>query len=141
MATFITGENFGISVKVAGDWKLAVCTNSITIDRSRASIEIQNNCTGGAIEKLPTTQNNSISFEGDISTDPGLLEIGVVGLNEMFNDATVSEWKVENEDSSIVYYAEKAFLENFSNVFPTGDKATFSVSLAVSGPLLDAIPS
>jgi predicted secreted protein len=141
MATFITGENFGISVKVGGDWKLAVCTNSITVDRSRASIEIQNNCTGGAIEKLATTQNNSISFEGDISTDPGVNEIGVTGLNEMFNDATVSEWKVENEDSSIVYYAEKAFLETFANTFPTGDKATFSVTLAVSGPLLDAEPS
>lgn len=141
MATFITGENFGISVKVGVDWKLAVCTNSISIDRSRASIEIQNNCTAGAIEKLPTTQNNSISFEGDISTDPGVNEIGVTGLNDMFDSATVSEWKIENEDSSIVYYAEKAFLETFANVFPTGDKATFSVSLAVSGRLLDAIPS
>lgn len=141
MATFITGENFGISVKVGGAWKLAVCTNSISLDRSRASIEIQNNCTAGAIEKLPTTQNNSISFEGDISTDPGVNEIGVTGLNDMFDSATVSEWKVENEDSSIVYYAEKAFLETFANVFPTGDKATFSVSLAVSGRLLDAIPS
>lgn len=141
MATFITGENFGISVKVAGDWKLAVCTNSISISRSRAEIEIQNNCTAGAIEKLPTTQNNSINFEGDISTDPGVNEIGVTGLNEMFDSATVSEWKIENEDSSIVYYAEKAFLSTFDNTFPTGDKATFSVALSVSGRLLDAIPS
>lgn len=141
MATFITGENFGVSVKVEGEWKLAVCTNSITVDRTRASIEVQNNCTGGAIEKLATTQNNSISFEGDVSLDPGTEEIGVVGLNEMFDLATVSEWKVENEDSSIVYYTEKAFLESFSNVFPTGDKATFSVTLGVSGRLLDAVPS
>ncbi len=141
MATFITGENFGVYVKVNSDWLLAVCTNSITIDRARSSIEVQNNCTAGAIEKLPTTQNNSISFEGDVSTDPGVMEIGVTGLNEQFDSATISEWKVENEDSSIVYYAEKAFLESFSNVFPTGDKATFSVSLAVSGRLLDAIPS
>lgn len=141
MATFITGENFGVFVKVLGEWKLAVCTNSISVSRSRAEIEVQNNCTNGAIEKLATTQNNSISFEGDISTDPGASEIGVTGLNEMFDEATVSEWKVENDDSTIVYYAEKAFLSTFDNTFPTGDKATFSVALSVSGRLLDAEPS
>lgn len=141
MATFITGEKFGAWVKVGGDWKLAVCTSSISIDRSRNSTEVQNNCTGGVIQKVATTQTNSISFEGDISLDPGTSEIGVVDLNEMFDLATVSEWKVQNEEETLTYYTEKAYLETFNNVFPTGDKATFSVTLAVSAPILDAEPS
>lgn len=102
---------------------------------------MQNNCTGGVVQKLATTQTNNISFEGDISLDPGTEEIGVVGMNEMFDLATVSEWKIENEDASLTYYTEMAYLESFSNVFPTGDKATFSVTLAVSAPILDAEPS
>lgn len=141
MATYYTGEKFGVYVKVASDWLLAVCTTSISISRSRSEIEVNNNCTGGAIGKIPSTQNNSINFEGDISTDPGALEIGFLDLNDQFQDATVSEWKIENEDSSIVFYAESAFLSTFDATFPVGDKSTYSVALSVNGDLQTAVPS
>jgi hypothetical protein len=141
MATYYTGEKFGIYVKVASDWLLAVCTTSISISRSRNEIEIQNNCTGGAVGKLATTQNNSINFEGDISTDPGVGEIGFLDLNGQFEDATVSEWKIENEDSSIVFYTSEAFLSTFDATFPVGDKSTYSIALSVSGNLATSVPS
>jgi ethanolamine utilization microcompartment shell protein EutS len=141
MATYYTGEQFGVYAKVGVDWLLAVCTTSISISRSRNEIEIQNNCTGGAIGKLASTQSNSISFEGDVSTDPGLLEIGFLDLNDQFELATVSEWKIENADSSIVFYAAEAFLSTFDATFPVGDKSTYSIALSVSGNLATVVPS
>lgn len=141
MATYYTGEKFGIYVKVGLDWLLAVCTTTIAVSRERSEIEINNNCTAGTINKIPSTQNNSITFEGDVTSDPGALEIGVMGLNEQFENATISEWKIENEDSSIVFYAEEAFLSTFDATFPVGDKSTYSIALSVSGNLQDAIPS
>jgi len=141
MATVISGDSFGVYVKVGLDWLLAVCTSSISVDRTRNSIEFQNNCTAGSVGKLATTQNNSISFEGDISVTPGAGEIGFVDLDAQFDASTVSEWKIENADSSIVYYTPTAFIESFTGSFPTGDKATFSISLAVSGDLETSVPS
>lgn len=141
MATYYTGEQFGVYVKVASEWLLAVCTTSISVSRSRNEIEVQNNCTAGSIGKIASTQNNSISFEGDISTDPGAGEIGFVALNSQFDLATVSEWKIENADTSIVFYAAEAFLSTFDATFPVGDKSTYSIALSVNGALLDAEPS
>ena len=141
MATYFTGEKFGVYVKVTGDWLLAVCTTSIAVSRSRSEIEVNNNCTGGSIAKIPSTQTNSITFEGDVTSDPGAGEIGFMDLNDQFEDATVSEWKIENEDSSIVFYASEAFLSTFDATFPVGDKSTYSIALSVSGPLLTAEPS
>lgn len=141
MATYYTGELFGVYVKVLTEWKLAVCTTSISVSRSRSEIEVNNNCTGGSIGKIPSTQNNSVSFEGDVTTDPGALEVGFLDLNDQFEDSTVSEWKIENEDSSIVFYAASAFLSTFDASFPVGDKSTYSVALSVSGPLLTSVPS
>jgi hypothetical protein len=141
MATYYTGEQFGVYAKVGVDWLLAVCTTSISISRSRNEIEIQNNCTGGAIGKLASTQSNSISFEGDVTTDPGALEIGFLDLNDQFELATVSEWKIENANSSIVFYAAEAFLSTFDATFPVGDKSTYSIALSVSGNLATVEPS
>mgnify|MGYP003653966889 CR=1 FL=1 len=141
MATYYTGEQFGVYAKVGADWLLAVCTTSISISRSRNEIEIQNNCTAGAIGKLASTQSNSISFEGDVSTDPGVGEIGFLDLNDQFELATVSEWKIENADTSIVFYAAEAFLSTFDATFPVGDKSTYSIALSVSGNLATVVPS
>jgi ethanolamine utilization microcompartment shell protein EutS len=140
MATYYTGEKFGVYAKVGADWLLAVCTTSISISRSRNEIEVQNNCTGGAIGKLASTQSNSISFEGDITTDPGALEIGFLELNDQFELATVSEWKIENDDDSIQFYAAEAFISTFDGTFPVGDKSTFSIALSVSGALSRTVP-
>jgi hypothetical protein len=141
MATYYTGEKFGVFVKVSNAWKLAVCTTSIAVSRSRAEIEVNNNCTAGVIGKIPSTQNNSITFEGDVTTDPGVAEVGFLDLNDQFESATVSEWKIENDDSSIVFYTSEAFLSTFDATFPVGDKSTYSIALSVSGPLLTAEPS
>lgn len=137
----ISGDSFGVYKKVGAEWLLAVCTNSISVDRTRNSIEYQNNCTAGSVGKLATTQNNSISFEGDIPLSPGVGEVGFTDLNADFQLATVSEWKIENGDSSIIFYTPTAFIESFTGSFPTGDKATFSISLSVSGDLEASVPS
>lgn len=141
MATRIAGEKFGVYVKDGASWLLAVCTTSITVDQSRNSIEFQDNCTGGSVGKLPTTINNAISFEGNVTTDPGVNEIGYNDLRAKMDAGTIDEWKIENEDSSIIYYAESAFLESMNSTFPVGDLSTYSISLAIDGALLDAVPS
>ena len=141
MATYYTGEKFGVYVKSVSGWRLAVCTTSIAVSRSRAEIEVNNNCTAGVIGKIPSTQNNSITFEGDVTDDPQAGEIGFMQLNALFDAATVAEWKIENEDSSIVFYTSEAFLSTFDATFPVGDKSTYSIALSVSGPLLTAEPS
>jgi hypothetical protein len=143
MAERITGEKFGIYTKqpLDLDWRLAVCTTSISIDRSVSEIEVQDNCSGGAVGREPSVISNSLAFEGNISTDPGLSEVGFVELNEIFNAKVKAEWKIENETSSIIFYAEKAFISSLSAAMPVGDLATYSISLAVDGPLLNAEPS
>ena len=140
-ANYFTGEKFGVYKKVGSDWLLAVCTTSISVSRTRSEIEVNNNCTGGAIGKIPSTQNNSITFEGDVTDNPGALEVGFLDLNDDFENATVSEWKIENEDSSIVFYAEEAFLSTFEATFPVGDKSTYSIALSVNGNLASSEPS
>lgn len=141
MATVITGDNFGIYVKIADVWNLAVCTSSITVDRTRNVIEFQNNCTGGAVGKQPSTANYSLSCDGQTTLVPGANEVGLIELQELFDDGTISEWKVENEAGTYIQYAESAFIENLSGVFPVGDIASFNFGLAVNGSLLSAEPS
>jgi hypothetical protein len=141
MPTYYTGEKFGVYVKSVSGWRLAVCTTSIGVSRSRSEIEINNNCTGGSIAKIPSTQNNSITFEGDVTDEPEVGEIGFMQLNALFQAGTVAEWLVKNDDESIVFYAEDAFLSTFDATFPVGDKSTYSIALSVSGPLLTSYPS
>lgn len=140
MAERIIG-GFGVYVKTDATWRLAVCTTSISVSRSRNEIEVQDNCTGGAVGREPSTVTNNISFEGNISTDPGALEIGFVELNELFQSGEKHEWKVENEDSSILFYAEKAFISTLDATAPEADLATYSISLAVDGNLDTVEPS
>lgn len=140
MATRLIGK-FGVYKKVEGDWKLAVCTTSISLERSRNEIEVQDNCTGGAVGREPSTVSNNISFEGNISTDPGLNEIGFMDMNDDFETGVKSEWKIEHLEEPILFYAEKAFISNLSGTFPEADLATYSISLAVDGALLTSEPS
>lgn len=141
MATTITGDNFGIYVKISTTWNLAVCTSSITVDRTRNVLEFQNNCTGGATGKLPSTANYSLSCDGQTTLNPGANEVGLIELQDLFDAGTISEWKVENEAGTYVQYAASAFIDNLSGVFPVGDIATFNFSLAIDGALLDAEPT
>lgn len=141
MAERITGEKFGVYVKDETSWKLAVCTTSISVSRSRNEIEVQDNCTGGAVGREPSTITNTISFEGNISLDPGLLEYGFTQLNDLFQSGEKREWKIENEDSSIIFYAEKAFVSTLDATMATGELSTYSISLAVDGNLETSEPS
>ena len=145
MANERFSKDFGIYVDVSltntPSWKLAICTKSITVNTTVGSVTINNNCTGNAENLLPSTVVNTIDFDGDTNSSPGVNEVSSDQLFTMAQNRVVSKWKIQTLDNTYVRYAAAAFIGTFTETASVPQYQTFSTSLNISGPLLTAVPS
>jgi hypothetical protein len=144
MANELFSKDIGVYVDVSAtstpDWKLAVCTSSKSLSISVGSTEINNDCTGNFVRNLPSTAAWTMSFEGDVNTNPGAGEISAEDIFTYAISRDVKKFKFESLDSSYVRYGE-GFISQFDESASAPEYQTFSVSISASGPLSASEPT
>jgi hypothetical protein len=144
MANELFSKDIGVYVDTSATatpaWKLAVCTSSKSLSISVGATEINNDCTGDFVENLPSTASWTMSFEGDVNTDPGLNEVSASDIFGYVVDRDVKKFKFESLDETYVRYGE-GFISQFDETATAPEYQTFSVTITGSGPISDAEPS
>jgi hypothetical protein len=144
MANELFSKDIGVYVDTSATstpaWKLAVCTSSKSLSISVGATEINNDCTGDFVRNLPSTASWSMSFEGDVNTNPGASEVSAEDIFGEGSSRDVKKFKFESLDSSYIRYGE-GFISQFDETATAPEYQTFSVSITGSGPIDDAIPS
>jgi hypothetical protein len=146
MANELFSKSIGVYVNTAASgspaaWKLAVCTSSKSLSVSVATTEINNDCTGGFVQNLPSTASWTMSFEGDVSTAPGVNEISAEGLFDMVILREEKQFKFATANNTTYLRYGKGIITQFDETATTPDYQTFSVTITGTGPIDDAEPA
>jgi hypothetical protein len=141
-AEYLFSKEIGVYVDTSATstpaWKLAVCTSSKSLSISVGATEINNDCTGDFVENLPSTASWTMSFEGDVNTNPGALEVSASDIFGYVVDRVVKKFKIATEDNSYLRYGE-GFISQFDETATSPEYQTFSVTITGSGPISDSI--
>jgi hypothetical protein len=144
MAYELFSKNIGVyidsSLTSTPSWKLAVCTSSKSLSISVGATEINNDCTGDFVQNLPSTASWTMSFEGDVNTNPGASEISAEGIFDIVVARTTKKFKFQSLDNSYIRYGQ-GFISQFDETATAPEYQTYSVTITGSGPIDDAIPT
>jgi len=144
MANELFSKDIGVYVDVSAtatpSWKLAVCTSSKSLSISVGATEINNDCTGDFVRNLPSTASWTMSFEGDVNTDPGASEVSASDIFGYTIDRAEKKFKFESLDETYVRYGE-GFISQFDETATAPEYQTFSVTITGSGPISDVEPT
>lgn len=144
MANELFSKDIGVYVDVSAtstpSWKLAVCTSSKSLSISVGATEINNDCTGDFVTNLPSTASWTMSFEGDVNTDPGASEVSASDIFGYTVGRDVKKFKFESLDETYVRYGE-GFISQFDETATAPEYQTFSVTITGSGPISDVEPT
>jgi hypothetical protein len=142
MANELFSKDIGVYVDTSATstpaWKLAVCTSSKSLSISVGATEINNDCTGDFVENLPSTASWTMSFEGDVNTDPGVNEVSASDIFGYVVARDVKKFKFATADNSYLRYGE-GFISQFDETATAPEYQTFSVTITGSGPIADTI--
>lgn len=144
MANELFSKDIGVYVDTSAtstpSWKLAVCTSSKSLSISVGATEINNDCTGDFVRNLPSTASWTMSFEGDVNTDPGASEVSASDIFGYTIDRAEKKFKFESLDETYVRYGE-GFISQFDETATAPEYQTFSVTITGSGPISDVEPT
>lgn len=144
MANELFSKDIGVYVDTSNtatpSWKLAVCTSSKSLSISVGATEINNDCTGDFVRNLPSTASWTMSFEGDVNTDPGASEVSASDIFGYTIDRAEKKFKFESLDETYVRYGE-GFISQFDETATAPEYQTFSVTITGSGPISDVEPT
>jgi hypothetical protein len=144
MANELFSKDIGVYIDISAtstpSWKLAVCTSSKSLSISVGSTEINNDCTGDFVRNLPSTASWTMSFEGDVNTNPGGSEVSAEDIFGYTIARSTRKFKFQSLDSSYIRYGE-GFISQFDETATAPEYQTYSVSITGSGPIDDALPT
>lgn len=144
MANELFSKDIGVYIDISAtstpSWKLAVCTSSKSLSISVGSTEINNDCTGDFVRNLPSTASWTMSFEGDVNTNPGGSEVSAEDIFGYTIARSTRKFKFESLDSAYIRYGE-GFISQFDETATAPEYQTYSVSITGSGPIDDALPT
>jgi hypothetical protein len=144
MANELFSKDIGVYIDISAtstpSWKLAVCTSSKSLSISVGSTEINNDCTGDFVRNLPSTASWTMSFEGDVNTNPGASEVSAEDIFGYTISRSTRKFKFQSLDSSYIRYGE-GFISQFDETATAPEYQTYSVSITGSGPIDDALPT
>jgi len=109
-----------------------VCLTSQTISRTTNEIDAKSKC---GPDKLPGTQDNNISFEGQVMADPSAGRISTDDLDDYWRNKTTIYYKMGKVVPAIgdVTYSGTGFIATLEEVFAQDAVATFTGTLAPYG--------
>jgi len=115
-------------------YETVVCLTSQSITRATSEIEANTKC---GPDKLPGTQTNAVSFEGQIMLDPDAGTTSTDQLDDYWRNKTNIYWKLGEVDPTIgsVTYYGTGFISSLDEVYAQDAPSTFSGSIAPSGTI------
>jgi hypothetical protein len=144
MANELFSKDIGVYIDISAtstpSWKLAVCTSSKSLSISVGSTEINNDCTGDFVRNLPSTASWTMSFEGDVNTNPGVNEVSAEDIFGYTIARATRKFKFESLDASYIRYGE-GFISQFDETATAPEYQTYSVTITGSGPIDDTVTS
>ena len=144
MANELFSKDIGVYIDISAtstpSWKLAVCTSSKSLSISVGSTEINNDCTGDFVRNLPSTASWTMSFEGDVNTNPGANEVSAEDIFGYTIARATRKFKFQSLDASYIRYGE-GFISQFDETATAPEYQTYSVTITGSGPIDDAVTS
>lgn len=115
-------------------YNTVVCLTSETVDRTTNEIDAKSKC---GPDKLPGTQDNGVSFEGQVMADPSTGRISTDDMDDYWRNKTTIYWKVGKAVPVVgdVTYYGTGFIAKLSETFAQDAVATFSGAIGVYGVL------
>ena len=131
----INGTDVLLFIGLDGNtYETVVCLTSQTVTRTTAEIDAKSKC---GPDKLPGTQDNGISFEGQVMADPDSGKTSTDELDDHWREKTTIYWKVGKVTPVIgdVTYYGTGFISELTEVFAQDTVATFSGKIAPYGTI------
>jgi len=129
----ISGNDVLLFIGINGlTYNTVVCLTSQSVTRATSEIEANTKC---GPDKLPGTQTNAVSFEGQIMLDPDSGKISTDDLDDYWRNKTSIYWKMGEAtptEGSITYYGT-GFISALDEVFAQDAPSTFTGAIAPSG--------
>lgn len=115
-------------------YNTVVCLTSQTVSRTTAEIDAKSKC---GPDKLPGTQDNGVSFEGQVMADPSTGRISTDDIDDYWRNKTTVYWKVGKAVpvlGDITYYGT-GFISKLDEVGAQDAVVTFSGAIGVYGTI------
>jgi predicted secreted protein len=115
-------------------YETVVCLTSQTVSRTTNQIDAKSKC---GPDKLPGTQDNNVSFEGQVMADPSSGRTSTDELDDHWREKTTIYWKVGKAVPTVgdVTYYGTGFISKLDEVFAQDAVATFSGEIAPYGTI------
>lgn len=113
-------------------YNTVVCLTSETVSRTTNAIDAKSKC---GPDKIPGTQDNSITFEGQIMADPSSGTISTDDIDDYWRNKTTVYFRVGKATPAIgdVTYSGTCFISKLDEVFAQDAVGTFSGELGIYG--------
>lgn len=131
----INGTDWLLFVGLDGiTYNTVICLTSQTVTRTTSEIDAKSKC---GPDKLPGTQDNGVSFEGQVMADPTSGSISTDDLDDYWRNKTTIYWKVGKSVPVVgdVTYSGTGFISELTEVGAQDAVLTFSGAIGVYGTL------
>ena len=131
----ISGDDVLLFIGTDGvTYNTVVCLTSQSVTRATSEIEANTKC---GPDRLPGTQTNGVSFEGQILLDPDSGKISVDDLDDYWRNKTTIYWKMGKSiptEGDITYYGT-GFISQLDETYAQDAPSTFTGSIGVYGTI------
>jgi len=113
-------------------YETVVCLTSESVTRTTNEIDAKSKC---GPDKLPGTQDNQVTFEGQVMADPDSGRTSTDELDDHWREKTTIYWKVGKAVPTVgdVTYYGTGFISKLDEVFAQDAVATFSGAISPYG--------
>ncbi len=113
-------------------YETVICLTSQSVTRTTNEIDAKSKC---GPDKLPGTQDNQVTFEGQVMADPATGTTSTDELDDHWRNMTTIYWKVGKAVPIVgdVTYYGTGFVSKLDEVFAQDAVATFSGAISPYG--------
>lgn len=136
----LTGSDVVLMIDPDGgtDYDLIVCLTANSKEITNSEIDAASKC---GPDKLPGEQTASVTFTGQVVSNPDSGRVSEADLFTLVKDQTRFSWKqgpaIPKEGDAI--YTGMGFLSSFSDSYDLGSPGTFTGTIGVSGSITQTI--
>lgn len=137
MENKISGNDILLFLDTSGtppytNYKTVVCLTTNGLTRATTAIDAKSKC---GPDTLPGTQSNSVTFEGQIMSDPDSNHISEDALDDAWRDVTTVGFKMGKVAPGIgdVTYFGTGFISKLDDTFGDDAVGTFQAEISIYG--------
>ena len=129
----INGTDVLLFISLDGNtYETVICLTSQSVTRTTNAIDAKSKC---GPDKIPGTQDNGVTFEGQIMADPASGYTSTDELDDHWRNKTTIYWKVGKAvpiTGDVTYYGT-GFIAKLDETFAQDAVATFAGEIGVYG--------